>query len=168
MCLPQICSNIHFPGALVSYLEKTELEDLAGDAFILLVNIFDEKSVKEATPGFIQKLISAMPHIVDENTLHALMSILVVVFPYFQKVYPYNNPIMAEFLIGEKTDFYKEEIMYLTNRGSMYRLDKCMQTVSVLLQASDSENFFNENDLDIIIGICLRELGTPNPSRTRL
>jgi hypothetical protein len=33
---------------------------------------------------------------------------------------------MAEFLIGEKTDFYKEEIMYLTNRGSMYRLDKCM------------------------------------------
>jgi len=37
----------------VNYLEKTELEDLAGDAFILLVNVFDEKSVKEATQGFI-------------------------------------------------------------------------------------------------------------------
>jgi len=49
ICLPQICSNIFFPGALVNYLEKTDLEDLAGDAFILLVNIFDEKSVKEAT-----------------------------------------------------------------------------------------------------------------------
>jgi len=109
-----------------------------------------------------------MPHIVDENTLHALMSILVVVFPYYHKVFPNNNPIMAEFLINEKTDFYKEEIMYLTNRGSMYRLDKCMQTVSVLLQASQSENFFNENDLDIIIGVCLRELSTPNTSRTRL
>lgn len=153
---------------MVKYLEKTELEDLAGDAFILLVNIFDEKSVKEATTEFIKKLIDSMPHIVDENTLHALMSILVVVFPYFEKVYSNNNPIMTEFLLGSKTDYYKTEIMYLTNRGSMYRLDKCMQAISVLLQGSDSENFFNENDVDIIMGICLRELGTPNSSRTRL
>ena len=75
---------------------------------------------------------------------------------------------MAEFLVHERTDYYKTEIMYLANRGSMYRLDKCMQTICLMLQASESENFFNENDIDIILGICLRELATPNPSRTRL
>ena len=112
-----------------------------------MVNIFDEKSIKEATISFIKKLIDSIPHIVDENTQHALMSILVVVFPFYHKIYPYNNLIMAEFLISDKTDYYKTEIMYLTNRGSMYKLDKCMQAISVLLQSSDSENFFNENNL---------------------
>jgi len=41
---------MYFPPALVKYLESTELKDLAGDAFILLVNLFDEKSIESATP----------------------------------------------------------------------------------------------------------------------
>lgn len=44
---------MHFPPALVKYLEQTELQDLAGDAFILLVNLFDEKSIQSATPEFV-------------------------------------------------------------------------------------------------------------------
>jgi hypothetical protein len=32
--------NKKFPDALVQYLEITELKDLAGDAFILLINVF--------------------------------------------------------------------------------------------------------------------------------
>ena len=42
----QLVQNKHFPEALVAYLESTELKDLAGDALILLVNIFDDNSVK--------------------------------------------------------------------------------------------------------------------------
>ena len=40
--LSQLSANKFFPGALVRYLEDTELEDLSGDALILLVNIFDD------------------------------------------------------------------------------------------------------------------------------
>ena len=40
--LTQLSANRFFPGALVKYLEDTELEDLSGDALILLVNIFDD------------------------------------------------------------------------------------------------------------------------------
>ena len=40
--LSQLSANKFFPGALVKYLEDTELEDLSGDALILLVNIFDD------------------------------------------------------------------------------------------------------------------------------
>lgn len=50
----------------------------------------------------------------------------------------------------------------------MYRLDKCMQTISCLLQNSKTEKYFNENDLDILVTIGLRELGTPNASRARV
>jgi len=40
--LSQLTANKFFPAALVRYLEETDLEDLSGDALILLVNIFDE------------------------------------------------------------------------------------------------------------------------------
>jgi len=44
---------MYFPAALVKYLESTDLKDLAGDAFILLVNLFDEKTIQSATPEFV-------------------------------------------------------------------------------------------------------------------
>lgn len=94
LCLKQLCSNIYFPGALVTYLENTDLKDLAGDAFILLINVFDDSSVKEATPNFIKKLIDASVYIVDEDTLNALISILVVCLPHFQKIDPDSNIIL--------------------------------------------------------------------------
>ena len=38
-------------------MEETELQNLSGDSFILIVNIFDENSVKDATPAFVYKII---------------------------------------------------------------------------------------------------------------
>lgn len=42
LVLSQLSANKFFPSCLVKYLEETELEDLSGDALILLVNIFDD------------------------------------------------------------------------------------------------------------------------------
>jgi hypothetical protein len=164
--LPQLCANIYFPGALVKYLETTDLQDLAGDAFIMLVNVFNDKTVECATPAFVQKLTASIEFIVDENTVNALISILVCVLPYFEKTRPSDNHILDEFVRLE--DFYKDKLLYLTNRGSMYRLDKCMHSIACLLKNSRSEHFFNSNDLDIIVSIALRELGTPNAVRARV
>lgn len=80
------------------------MKDLAGDAFILLINVFDESSVKVASPTFVQKLIDSIQFIVDEDTLNALISILVVCLPYFHKQDPNNNMILAEFNKPEKQD----------------------------------------------------------------
>jgi hypothetical protein len=46
--------------------------------------------------------------------------------PYYEKTMSYNNIVLEEFITSEKEDFYKDKLLYLTNRGSMYRLDKCM------------------------------------------
>ena len=115
-------------------MEETELQNLSGDSFILIVNIFDENSVKDATPAFVSKIIDALPFIVDEGTLNALISILACVCPTFEKRDKESNLVTKEFTNPEKEHFYKEKLLFLTNRGSVYRLDKCMQTIAVLLQ----------------------------------
>lgn len=38
----QFFNNLKFPLALIMYMEETDLKDMAGDAFILFINIFDE------------------------------------------------------------------------------------------------------------------------------
>lgn len=73
---------------------------------------------------------------------------------------------MNEFL--DKEQIYKEKLLYLTIRGSMYRLDKSMQTISVLMTNDSSKGrFFSDNDYDLIIDCCLRELESKNTARTR-
>lgn len=95
--LGQLCANIFFPKALIKYMEDTELQNLSSESFILIVNIFDDNSVKDATPAFVKKIIDALPFIVDEGTLNALISILVCVCPTFERRNSSENLITAEF-----------------------------------------------------------------------
>lgn len=43
----QFFNNLKFPIALIKYIEETELQDMAGDAFILFINIFDEDTTTQ-------------------------------------------------------------------------------------------------------------------------
>lgn len=83
-------------------MEETELKNLSSDSFILIVNIFDENSVNDATPAFVKKIVDALPFIVDDGTLNALISILVCVCPTFERRNSEENPITAEFVNPEK------------------------------------------------------------------
>lgn len=107
-----------------------------------------------------------MPYVIDESTQYALISIFTVLLPYYEKTQAGNNLIITEFL--DKEQIYKEKLLYLTIRGSMYRLDKSMQTISVLLTNERTKGkFFSDNDFDLIVDCCLRELESKNTSRTR-
>lgn len=75
---------------------------------------------------------------------------------------------MSEILDNEKEQIYKEKILRLTIRGSMYRLDKQMQTIQVLMTNYRTKStFFTLNDIDVIVDCCLREIESKNTSRTR-
>ena len=129
MVTEQFFSNSDFPGAIIKYLEKTNLEELAGDAFILLINVFDDNTHSNLiTEDFVNKITSSLEFINDENTLHSLVSILVCLLPIFEtrSADPANiqlNPILKDFV--EKEVFYRENLIYITNRGTLFRLDKC-------------------------------------------
>ena len=50
----------------------------------------------------------------------------------------------------------------------MYRLDKSMQTIGVLMTNPNTKGkFFSDNDYDVIVDCCLRELESKNTSRAR-
>ena len=110
---------------------------MAGDAFILLINIFDENTTPQYISNeFVAKLTSSLEFIQDESTLHSLISILVCLLPVFEKKSSDpddidQNPILKEFVTKE--DLYREKLLYLTNRGSLYRLDKCCKTLNIML-----------------------------------
>lgn len=66
--MEQFLNNKRFPGAIVKYLEGTKMENLAGDAFILLLNVMTEDTFNVVTDKFIKNLLSALDFINDEDT----------------------------------------------------------------------------------------------------
>jgi hypothetical protein len=146
-----MCQNIFFPQHLVRYLETIDLKDMAGDALILLINLFDDRCVETASPALVQKLIDAIPFLTTEETADAVISMLVCCFPHMDKGSAVNV-IRAEFTNIEREDFYKKKLMGIANSGSssFYRMDKVMQTAALLLKS----DYFNMNDLELLTDIC--------------
>ena len=165
-------ANNKLPNALLLYIESTKFEDLAGDSFILLINVFDQLKPENVSTQFLNKLESALEFIEDENTLHSLVSILVCLLPYFEEISPdpsdiSKNPILLEFV--KKEVFYREKLIYITNRGTQYRLDKCAMTLNIMLSKPDlASYYFNINDINLILDILLREVATNTQGKTRV
>ena len=100
-----------------------------------------------------------MDYIQDEGTLHSLISILVCLMPVFEKKSSdpddiKQNPILSEFV--EKEDLYREKMLHLTNRGSMYRMDKICKCLNILIKKEACQDYFNKNDLNLLFDILLR------------
>ena len=112
----QFYNNLKFPKALIEYLEVTKLEEMSGDAFILLISIFDEDTIPQyinKSPDFVNKLTTSLEYIQDESTLHSLISILVCLLPVYEQWSPDPsdislNPILKE--VVEKDEFYQDGI----------------------------------------------------------
>ena len=118
-----------------------------------------------------------MEYIKEENTVNALISILVILCAAIEKKKQKRNEILGdgeeiknlalqEFLDNE--GYYREKLLYLTNRGNLYRFDKCLETVSIILSNEASEEFFNSNDLSLLLDICLREIEVEASPITRV
>eukprot|EP00347_Sterkiella_histriomuscorum_P013463 403364617 len=142
LVVSQFMNNQKFPGAIVKYLENTKLQDMAGDAFILLVNVFNDSTIDLVNEKFLQQLIESLEFITDENTQNALVSVLIIICAShekklqklrdngqeeeYQKRLLDPNTVFQEFLNNEA--FYREKLLYLTNRGNKFRFDKCLET----------------------------------------
>jgi len=126
-------NNLKFPKVLLKYMEETKLEDLAGDAFILFINIFDEETTpKYISQAFLDKISNSMEYIDDDSTLNSLISIFVCIMPVMEKKNEDpegidGNPILKIFV--EKEDLYREKLIYITNRGSEYGMEKCCKSL---------------------------------------
>jgi len=172
---PQFFQNAAFPEALVNYMTTTEMHELAGDSFILLINIFNDKVKPEIyTKEFASKLQASLEFIEEENIKHSLASILVCLCPLFEarsenKDDISNNIVLSDMLSQEKDSYWREELIHLANRGAHYRLDKCCEVINIIFDKVDYKNYyFNKNDINLIMDILLREVLTNTFSETRV
>lgn len=63
---------------------------------------------------------------------------------------------------------YREKVIAITNKGAFYRLDKCCETINIILNKDSLKNYyFNGNDQNALIDILLREAQTNADSDTR-
>mmetsp|Transcript_17598 Transcript_17598/g.29711 ORF Transcript_17598/g.29711 Transcript_17598/m.29711 type:complete len:139 (+) Transcript_17598:547-963(+) len=69
----------------------------------------------------------------------------------------------------EKDQLYREKLIYITNRGGNYRIDKCFSALNTILSKADIAQFyFNTNDLNLIMDIALREVLIQSCFRTKV
>lgn len=154
----------------MAYFEETPMEDLAGDAFILFINIFDDKSTPpHITPGCLDKLFKSIEFITDEGTQDALVGILVSLMVIIQEQSLdaddiVENPILKQFINDELG--YREKILHLTNQGK--NLEKCCKTIAVIMSLPDKGEYFNANDISALVDILLRESQTNMDSKVRI
>lgn len=85
LVVPQFMHNAKFPDAIINYLEKTDMKDMSGDAFILLVNVFNDQSIDRSSEKFVKQLIDSLNFITDDQTINALVSILVILCSAYEK-----------------------------------------------------------------------------------
>ena len=154
------------------------MKDVAGDAFVLLVNVFNDQSIDKMSDKFVRQLIDSMEHITDEHTTNALISILVILCCAYErkaqkqaqwgtfegKRTPIVNLAFQEFVQHE--GYYREKLLHLTNRGNRYRFDKCLEAISIVL--AKEADFFNINDLNVLLDICLREIQSEREAGVRV
>ena len=177
--MPQFLNNVKFPDAIIKYLESTDMKDMAGDAFILLVNVFNDQSIDRTSDKFVKQLIDSLSFISDDQTINALVSILVILCSAYEKkraklaeagdhsaAAAVVNHAYNEFI--ENESFYREKLLHLTNRSNRYRFDKCLDTLSIVMAREASRDFFNINDLNVLLDICLREIQTEKVTEVRV
>lgn len=58
---------------------------MAGDAFVLLVNVFNDQSIDKMSDDFVTKLVKSIEFITDDHTVNALISILVILCAAYEK-----------------------------------------------------------------------------------
>ena len=81
-----------------------------------------------------------------------------------------QNPVLIDFInkADDRESLYNTIIKEITNTGGQYRLDKCCETINIILNKEDLKNdYFNINDLNALIDTLLREAQTNSSSDTR-
>ena len=93
----------------MTYFEVNKLQDLNGDAFLMLINVYTDDLLPQMSQAkkFITNFCQALQHIEDESTLHSLISILVCLGMYFYDYDLKPNPIMTQITL--KQNFYRDK-----------------------------------------------------------
>ena len=149
--------NTSFPKAISQYLTQTKIDDLEGDGFILLIEIFQTSTFKDiATDEFINALFNSLEHIKEEKVFLAIVNILVSIS--YDQGAPETNLVLKYCANHPHSRYFAESTLILLNKGKSEFLLKCLKFVSdVFAFDKTRDDFFYSNDLFTLLDIILRE-----------
>ena len=159
--------NTDFPIAITKYLSMTNLKDLEGDGFILLVEIFQTASFREVTTeAFINSLFESFSYLQSEAIYLALIHILLSVSYEAEKE---KNLVIKFSAEHSNKRLYAEGVLLLLNKGQSAILAKSLKfVVDILEDPSTKDDFFYTNDLKALMDILLREIANISSDEERL
>ena len=155
--LPQMRENENFPKAISKYLTKTKINDLEGDGFILLIEIFQTSNFKEIiNEGFVDALFNSLEHIKEEKVFLAIVNILVSVS--YDSGPGDENLVLKYCAQHPHSRYFAESTLILLNKGKSEFLLKCLKMVyEVFAYEKTRDDFFYSNDLFTLLDIIIRE-----------
>jgi hypothetical protein len=146
--------NPKFAKAISEYIIKTPKENLSGDAFNLLADIYDSSNFKEVTTlEFVKALFNGLGIIQDEENFNAIVKILSQINFDFHSNNPEENIFLAVYKDHENSNILIESLLRIANheekdKETVFRALRCfmdMMDVSqnCILYSSDLESFIN-------------------------
>jgi hypothetical protein len=166
--LPQMRENENFPKAISKYLTQTKIDNLEGDGFTLLVEIFQTSAFKDvATDDFINALFNSLEHIKEERVFLAIVNILVSIS--FNHDSLEANLVLKYCSQHPHSRYFAESVLILLNKGKLEFLTKCLKFISdVFAFDKTRDDFFYSNDLYTLLDIILREFINHDETETKL
>ena len=76
------------------------------------------------------------------------------------------NIVLKDFLGNES--FYRHKILELANRSGASRFDKCMGICKHFMVKPECKNFFNNNDMNLLLDICVVEVQRQKSEKVRI
>ncbi len=67
----------------------------------------------------------------------------------------------------KEENFYCEKILHLLISGGFYRLDKCFQCIHIIMTKEECKDFFNINDIHLLIDVTIKSINTEKNTDTR-
>jgi len=160
--------NTDFPKALSKYLSTTEVKDLEGDGFLLLVEIFQASSFSDVTSdAFVNSLFNSFTYLQNEAIYLAIIHILICI--------SYEAPSLEKNQVlkfsGEHANkrLFAEGVLLLLNKGQSTLITKTLKFARDILHFPNTrDEFFYTNDCRALVDIVMREVGNVSDDELRL
>jgi len=168
LVLPQMRENTNFPKAIAQYISKTQLKDLEGDGFILLVEIFQTSAFKDVTSDpFVEALFESLEYIKDEKVFLCIVHILISIS--YDETALDTSLVLKYAAIHKSARYFAEALLLLLNKGKMTILVKTLKLIHNVFEFEKTkETFFYTNDLKALLDILIREITNTSSDEIRV
>jgi len=103
----------------------------------------------------------------EDETAYALVNILLIMCSVLEKQKDKENIVLKDIVARE--DRFRDLVLKVLNRAGQFNYVKCLEAISLIIKTTSAKEFpfFGYNDIDFIIGCCLKNLEKTNDSAVR-